>query len=166
MITTSQYNTHESEPDTETSSHVNVPSPNIEKDDDYSQSQPVIHIRFGDFSYYVLYDWYRCTYLIKGRYKCHNKYTNQPTNNYKYVYFQTITSIDVSKFIKMFEPTETVTIHFYSCSCLPYDVDDISHDELYNMYESDGLMIYGPSISTNSIDRLSQLIRLTKSVFN
>ena len=161
MITTSQYNTYESEPDTETSSHVNVPSPNIENDYDYSQPQPVIHIRFGEFSYYVLYDWYRCTYLIKGRYKLNNKYTN-----FKYVYFQTMTSNDVAKFIKMFEPTETVTVLFYSCSCLPYDVDDITHNELYDMYESDGLMLYGPSISTNSIDRLSQLIRLTKSVFN
>jgi len=77
-----------------------------------------------------------------------------------------MTSNDVAKFIKMFEPTETVTVLFYSCSCLPYDVDDITHNELYDMYESDGLMLYGPSISTNSIDRLSQLIRLTKNVFN
>lgn len=163
MITTSQYNTHESESDTDTdteTSHVNVPSPNIENDCDYSQPQPLISIRFGEFSYYVLYDWYRCTYLIKGRYR-RNKYTN-----FKYVYFQTTTSIDVAKFIQMFEPEKTVTVNFYSCSCLPYDVDDITHDELYDMYESDGLMLYGPSISTNSIDRLSNLIRLTKSVFN
>ncbi|MDB4352147.1 hypothetical protein OAA60_01820 [Porticoccaceae bacterium] len=162
MITTSQYNTYESESEseteTETSSHVNVPFPNIENDCDYSQPQPVIHIRFGKFSYYVLYDWYRCTYLIKGRFN--------RNNNFKYVYFQTMTSFDVAKFIKMFEPTETVTVHFYSCSCLPYDVYDITHDELYDMYESDGLMLYGPSITTNSINRLSQLIRLTKNVFN
>ena len=98
MITTSQYNTHESEPDTETSSHVNIQSPNTENEDEYSQPQPVIHIRFGNFSYYVLYDWYRCTYLIKGRYKNNNKYTD-----FKYVYFQTMTSMDVAKFIKMFE---------------------------------------------------------------
>ncbi len=94
------------------------------QDENFTCSSNLVINLFNETSeYFILYDWYRSTYIIRG--KSQLVELNCLCEDVK----------EVAEFINC-DKHKPVTVSRLICNKLPYDVNDVSYDNLDNKIKS------------------------------
>jgi hypothetical protein len=121
----------------------------------YTLPHLVLHVnlKHQNTGCYVLYDWYRSSYLIRFEY---DEYTTA-------VDYSCETAKQAAAFIKLFNSCEETVLQLCSCVKMPYDVHDVTYESLE---EDDECYCYGKLVYSNKQSCLVKFIKILSTMYN